>query len=210
MSILVCSIKTCWDDDPAPFSSDKIRASILDLGYGGARRSNWSKLSQFVKIVIIGHNWSKLSQLVKISQLVTIVLSGLGSKITIREAILSLRRKDFGGAGGGMGGGPGEKGMGTGWTGDQTCGSLSICLSPEPAQSVKVRVRKGWEIQILVISPLKLAIVLASFSALYGSQVVPHAIWWCQVVNGRSLVVPGCCWGLSGGYMAQIECLKKV
>ena len=26
------------DDDLAPFSSDKIRAKILDLGYGGARR----------------------------------------------------------------------------------------------------------------------------------------------------------------------------
>ena len=68
-------------------------------------------------------------------------------------------------------------------------------LSPEPAQWVKVRVRKGREIQILVISPLKMAIVLASFSALYGLQVVPHAILWCPVVNGGSLVVPGCCWG---------------
>ena len=68
-------------------------------------------------------------------------------------------------------------------------------LSPEPAQSVKVRARKGREIQILVISPLKMAIVLASFSALYGLQVVPHAICWCQVVNGGSLVVPGRCWG---------------
>ena len=27
------------DDNPAPFSSDKIRAKILDLGYGGARRA---------------------------------------------------------------------------------------------------------------------------------------------------------------------------
>ena len=27
------------DDDSAPFSSDKIRAKILDLGYGGARRA---------------------------------------------------------------------------------------------------------------------------------------------------------------------------
>ena len=26
-------------DDSAPFSSDKIRAKILDLGYGGARRA---------------------------------------------------------------------------------------------------------------------------------------------------------------------------
>ena len=29
--------KVLWDDDMAPFSSDKIRAKILDLGYGGAR-----------------------------------------------------------------------------------------------------------------------------------------------------------------------------
>ena len=28
-----------WDDDSAPFSSDKIRAKILDLGYGGALRA---------------------------------------------------------------------------------------------------------------------------------------------------------------------------
>ena len=28
--------KVLWDDDLAPFSSDKIRAKILDLGYGGA------------------------------------------------------------------------------------------------------------------------------------------------------------------------------
>ena len=27
------------DDNPAPLSSDKIRAKILDLGYGGARRA---------------------------------------------------------------------------------------------------------------------------------------------------------------------------
>ena len=26
-----------WDNNLAPFSSDKIRAKILDLGYGGAR-----------------------------------------------------------------------------------------------------------------------------------------------------------------------------
>ena len=31
--------KVLWDDDLAPFSSDKIRAKILDLGYGGARRA---------------------------------------------------------------------------------------------------------------------------------------------------------------------------
>ena len=29
----------CWIDDLAPFCSDKIRAKILDLGYGGARRA---------------------------------------------------------------------------------------------------------------------------------------------------------------------------
>ena len=54
---------------------------------------------------------------------------GLVSKIAIREAILSWRRKDFGGAGGeGVGGGPGGKGRGPGWTGDQTCRSLSsVC-----------------------------------------------------------------------------------
>ena len=31
--------KVLWDDDLAPFSSNKIRAKILDLGYGGARRA---------------------------------------------------------------------------------------------------------------------------------------------------------------------------
>ena len=31
--------KVSQDDNPAPFSSDKIRAKILDLGYGGARRA---------------------------------------------------------------------------------------------------------------------------------------------------------------------------
>ena len=31
--------KVLWDDDMAPFSSDKIRAKILDLCYGGARRA---------------------------------------------------------------------------------------------------------------------------------------------------------------------------
>ena len=32
-------IKVLWDDNLASFSSDKIRAKILDLGYGGARRA---------------------------------------------------------------------------------------------------------------------------------------------------------------------------
>ena len=31
--------KVLWDDNLAPFSSDKIRAKTLDLGYGGARRA---------------------------------------------------------------------------------------------------------------------------------------------------------------------------
>ena len=31
--------KVLQDDDLAPFSSDKIRAKILDLGYGGPRRA---------------------------------------------------------------------------------------------------------------------------------------------------------------------------
>ena len=31
--------KVLQDDNLAPFSSDKIRAKILDLGYGGARRA---------------------------------------------------------------------------------------------------------------------------------------------------------------------------
>ena len=31
--------KVVWDDNLAPLSSDKIRAKILDLGYGGARRA---------------------------------------------------------------------------------------------------------------------------------------------------------------------------
>ena len=79
-------------------------------------------------------------------------------------------------------------------------------LSPEPAQSVKVRPRKGREIQILAVSPFEKAVVLASFSALYGWQVVPNAIWWCQVVTGWSL---GAARGLSGGYRAQTEGFRK-
>ena len=79
-------------------------------------------------------------------------------------------------------------------------------LSPEPGRSVKVRARKGREIQILVVSPLKREVVLASFSALCGWQVVPHAIWWCQVVTGWSL---GAARGLPGGYRAQTEGFRK-
>ena len=96
-------------------------------------------------------------------------------KMAIRAAIVSRRRKDFGGAGGGVGGGPGGKGGRRGWTGDQRRRSLSVVclfldelvraaladcdetfgggqghgqerLCPEPAQSVKVRARKGREI----------------------------------------------------------------
>ena len=79
-------------------------------------------------------------------------------------------------------------------------------LSPEPGRSVKVRARKGREIQILAVSPFEKAVVLASFSALYGWQVVPNAIWWCQVVTGWSL---GAARGLSGGYRAQTEGFRK-
>ena len=32
-------MKVLWDDEFAPFNSDKIRAKILELGYGGARRA---------------------------------------------------------------------------------------------------------------------------------------------------------------------------
>ena len=32
-------------DESAPFSSDKIRAKILDLGYGGARHERQSQLT---------------------------------------------------------------------------------------------------------------------------------------------------------------------
>ena len=35
----VLVMKVLWDDNLTPFSSDKIRAKILDLGYGGARRA---------------------------------------------------------------------------------------------------------------------------------------------------------------------------
>ena len=30
--------KLLWDDNSTPFSSDKIGAKIVDLGYGGARK----------------------------------------------------------------------------------------------------------------------------------------------------------------------------
>ena len=41
---------------------------------------------------------------------------------------------------------------------------------------------------------------MASFLALCGWQVVPHAIWWCQAVTGWS---PGAARGLPGGYRGQ-------
>ena len=80
-------------------------------------------------------------------------------------------------------------------------------LSPEPAKLVKVRARIGQEIQILDVSPLKREVVLASFSALCGWQVVPHAIWWCQGVTGWS---PGAARGLPGGFRVQKECVGKL
>ena len=45
---------------------------------------------------------------------------------------------------------------------------------------------------------LKEAAVLASVLALYGCQVVPRAICWCQVVTRWPRVVPGCCRGFAG------------
>ena len=47
--------KVLQDDNPAPFSSDKIRAKILDLGYGGARRAlhNLSPKSARILSVVI-------------------------------------------------------------------------------------------------------------------------------------------------------------
>ena len=79
-------------------------------------------------------------------------------------------------------------------------------LSPELGRSVKVRLRKGRQIQILAVSPFEKAVVLGSISELYGWQVVPNAIWWCQVVTGWSL---GAARGLSGGYRAQTEGFRK-
>ena len=43
--------KVLWEDDLAPFSSDKIRAKILDLGYGGARRALHNLSSKSVRIL---------------------------------------------------------------------------------------------------------------------------------------------------------------
>ena len=62
--------------------------------------------------------------------------------------------------------------------------------------------RKRREIQNLVISSLKKAVVLASFSVLYGLQVVPNIIWGCQVVNGGG--VPGGPQVLPGGCLVVI------
>ena len=137
-------------------------------------------------------------------------------KMAICAARVPRQRKDFGGAGGGPGG---VKGGRRGCTGDQRKRSLSIVcplqedlvraaladydktfgggqghgqerLYPEPAQSAKVRAGKGREIQIMA--------VLASVLDLYGCQVVPRAICWCQVVTRWSRVVPGSCRGVAG------------
>ena len=41
-------IKVLWDDNLTPFSSDKIRAKILDLGYGGALRALQNLSSKYL------------------------------------------------------------------------------------------------------------------------------------------------------------------
>ena len=124
-------------------------------------------------------------------------------KMAVRAAIVSQRRKDFGVAGGGPRGKKAGGGAGQGISSGVVCLSvvcplreelvragLADCdeifgggqghgqehLSPEPGRSAKVRVIKGREIQILAVSPFKKAVVLTSFSALYGWQVVSHAI----------------------------------
>ena len=46
--------KVFWhggSDDSAPFSSDKIRAKILDLGYGGARRALYNLSPKSARIL---------------------------------------------------------------------------------------------------------------------------------------------------------------
>ena len=93
--------------------------------------------------------------------------------MAICAAIVSRRRKDFGGAGGGPGG-KGGGGAGQGFSGGVVCSLSVVCLlqeelvqaaladcnetfgggqgqgqerlSPEPGRSVKVRARKGREI----------------------------------------------------------------
>ena len=40
-----------WDDNLALFSSDKIRAKILDIGYGGARRALHNLCSKSARIL---------------------------------------------------------------------------------------------------------------------------------------------------------------
>ena len=40
-----------WDDNLAPFSSDKIQAKILELGYGGARRSLKNLCPKYARIL---------------------------------------------------------------------------------------------------------------------------------------------------------------
>ena len=43
--------KLLWDDNSTPFSSDKIRAKIVDLGYGGARRALHNLSPQSARIL---------------------------------------------------------------------------------------------------------------------------------------------------------------
>ena len=56
---------------------------------------------------------------------------------------------------------------------------------------------------------LKQAVVLATVLALYGSQVVPHSIWWWQVVPRGYRVVPGCFKGVAWwSYGIKLRFLK--
>ena len=53
--------KVLQDDDLAPFSSDKIRAKILDLGYGGARRALHNLSPKSARIFISGNHSHNLA-----------------------------------------------------------------------------------------------------------------------------------------------------
>ena len=55
-----------------------------------------------------------------------------------------------------------------------------------------------------------MAAVLASFIALYGYQVAPHAIWWCQVVTRGPWVVPGHCQGVARWFLGAKRMCWKV
>ena len=62
-------------------------------------------------------------------------------KMAVRAAIVSRRRKDFGGAGGGMRGGPGGKGgggAGQGISGGVVC-SLSVTMQTSPRCLARLR-----------------------------------------------------------------------